>query len=113
MLVGTPQGRVSAWQMKDGWPTDERRLADHHASYVNDIEFSEDGLTMVTGSDDNDVRIWNSRTLFTGSSVLRSQIRTRLSGHHAASKRLSALNASVSMDSDGRLRYSRVSFPVF
>jgi WD40 repeat protein len=33
-----------------------------HGSQVNDAEFSPDGARVVTGSDDNTARVWDSRT---------------------------------------------------
>lgn len=112
MLMGMQGGRVSAWKMKDGWPTDEQWLGDRHGDDVNDIEFSNDGLTMVTGGDDNDVRIWTVPTTDQDVTGFTSRV---LGGHSRAVTGV-AVNPTgklvASIGSDGATLWNREPDPL-
>ena len=66
-LVGAPDGSgfasgggdgsIGWWQFGESWP---RRVLQGHRSYAAALSFSADGHRLVSGADDNMVRLWDS-----------------------------------------------------
>jgi WD40 repeat protein len=86
--LGSPKGNVRLLDLRSGRV---RRLAGRHEGFVGNLQFTPDGLTLVTSGSDGVLIVWD---------VARGEIRETLSGH--AKGEVYGLHASP----DGRTLYS-------
>ena len=61
VVVGAVDGTTTVWRLPTEEDEEAEELADysHHSAYVNSINFSEDGKTILTAGDDHRVLLWH------------------------------------------------------
>jgi WD40 repeat protein len=71
LIVAPSQEAMSLWNFQTQWQTAEAPPFDMLGGAVNSVKFSHEGCFVISGSDDPDLRIWE-----TSSGVLTATIRT-------------------------------------